>query len=282
MSRKAAEAALAAGELDECRKALFDAVRENASDHELRAFLFQFCCVTGDWGRALKQLDVLGELKPDTLDFVNDYRTVIRAEQVREAVWAGKLAPPVFGEPRAWIAQLVQAQAHEARGESQAAHDLRAEALEAAPADAGDLDGVAFEWCADADTRLGPVAELMLNGEYHWIAFSDIAQLEMHPPQNLRDLVWSVCILTLLNGGTFPVFMPVRYPGAVESGDPALMLSRKTDFRALHGEHAAGEGQRMFATDADDRPVLEAKLLRFNAAMESALAAQSNPEPDDG
>ena len=56
MTRKAAEAALAAGDLEGCRAALFDAVRENAADPALRSFLFQYCCVTGDWTRAAKQL----------------------------------------------------------------------------------------------------------------------------------------------------------------------------------------------------------------------------------
>lgn len=280
MTRKAAEAALAAGDLDGCRKALFNAVRENAADPALRSFLFQFCALTGDWVRAGKQLDVLGELKPDAMDLVTDYKAAIRAERVRTAVWAGEMAPPIFGEPRDWIAGLVQAQAHEARGETDAAHALRAEALEAAPADAGMLNDEPFTWCADADTRLGPVMEMIINGEYHWIAMSDIARLEINPPKDLRDLVWAACLLTLSNGGMFPVFLPVRYPGAVESGDPQKMLARLTDFRALAGEHVAGEGQRMLATDRTDVPILELRTLQCNAALASAMDAAEDVADD--
>lgn len=273
MTRKAAEAALAVGDLDGCRKALFDAVRDDPGDPALRSFLFQFSCVTGDWPRAVKQLDVLRELKPDAMDLVTDYKAAIRAEKVRTAVWAGEMAPPIFGEPRDWIAGLVQAQAHEARGEADAAQDLRTDSLGAAPAEAGMLNDEPFSWCADADTRLGPVMEIIINGEYHWIAMADIARLEISPPKDVRDLVWATCLLTLSNGGTLPVFLPVRYPGAVESGDPQQMLARMTDFQALSGEHAAGIGQRMLATDRTDMPILELRSLQFNAALASAMDA---------
>lgn len=278
MTRKAADAALAAGDLDGCRKALFDAVRDDPADPSLRSFLFQFSSVTGDWSRAVKQLDVLGELKPDAMDLVTDYKAAIRAERVRTAVWAGEMAPPIFGEPRDWIAGLVQAQGHETRGEADAARALRADALDAAPADAGMLNDEPFSWCADADTRLGPVMEMIINGEYHWIAMADVARLEISPPKDVRDLVWSACLLTLSNGGMFPVFLPVRYPGAVESGDPQQMLARMTDFRALSGDHAAGIGQRMLATDRIDVPILELRSLQFNAALASAMDAADDAD----
>ncbi len=273
MTRKAAEAALASGDLDTSRAELFNAVRDNPGDAELRAFLFQLCAVLGDWDRAEKQLDVLGELKPDTLDFSTDYKVAIQAERVRAAVWAGEISPSIFGEPREWIAHLVQAQKHEARGEADAAHALRTEALNAAPAEPGQANGEPFQWCADADTRLGPMLEIVLNGEYHWIAMADIAQLEINPPKDLRDLVWAVAIITLASGGKMPAFLPVRYPGAVETGDASVMLARTTDFRALQGEHAAGIGQRMLTTEAIDLPFLEVRDLSFDSAMAAAAAA---------
>ena len=135
---------------------------------------------------------------------------------------------------------------------------------------------------ADADSRLGPVFEMVINGEYHWIAMADVAKLEISPPKDLRDLVWTVCIMTLSNGGMFPVLMPVRYPGAVESADPQVMLARKTDFRALTGEHVAGIGQRMLVTETDDAPLLEVRELQFDAALASSLAAAVTTDADPG
>lgn len=276
MSRQAADAALAAGDLATCSTQLIEAIRSDPGNAELRSFLFQLSAITGDWSRATKQLDVLFELKPDTGDFTSDYKTAIAAEKVRNAVWAGQLAPPIFGEPRPWMASLVQALQHDARGEHEAAHALRGQALEDAPAEPGHANGSPFPWCADADTRLGPVFELILNGEYHWMAMADVARLELSPPKKLHDLVWAIAILTLTNGGTFPVMMPVRYPGAAESGDAELMLARKTTFRALHADHAAGEGQRLFALGEVDLPLLEMTSLQFDAAM----AALPEEDPD--
>ncbi|MFK7943756.1 MAG: type VI secretion system accessory protein TagJ, partial [Paracoccaceae bacterium] len=169
-------------------------------------------------------------------------------------------------------------QTFEARGEAQAAHDLREAAFDAATADTGRLNDEPFTWCADADTRLGPVLEMIINGEYHWIAMADIARLEINPPKDLRDLVWSVCILTLSNGGMLPVMMPTRYPGASESGDAQQMLARKTDFRPLSGEHVAGMGQRMLVTDTTDVPFLEVRSLEYDNALASSLAAAATED----
>lgn len=282
MTRLAAEEALASGDLDTCRASLFDAVRENPGDAELRAFLFQLCAVMGDWDRAGKQLDVLAELKPDALDFVTDYRAAVAAERLRADVWSGKAAPNVFGTPRAWLALMVQALKHDAAGEPEAAHDLRSQALEAAPAEPGQANGEPFAWLADADTRLGPVMEIVLNGEYHWVAMSDIARIEIEPPKDLRDMVWAVCVLTLSNGGQMPAFIPARYPGAEKDDDPAVRLARKTDFAALHGEHAAGVGQRMLVTDQVDLPLLEIRELSFDAAMEKVVALDAAAATEDG
>ena len=42
------------------------------------------------------------------------------------------------------------------KGEFKAGAELRDKAFEAAPTNAGKINGEAFEWIADADERLGP------------------------------------------------------------------------------------------------------------------------------
>ena len=34
---------------------------------------------------------------------------------------------------------------------------------------AAPIDGKAFAWMADADMRLGPVLEAVINGRYYWV-----------------------------------------------------------------------------------------------------------------
>ena len=75
-----------------------------------------FSCsrVLGQWQRALTQLQVCGELDAGTLAMVNTYRQAVQCEAVREAVFAGKTTPHVFGQPQAWVAWLAEALAADA------------------------------------------------------------------------------------------------------------------------------------------------------------------------
>ncbi len=85
---------------------------------KLRVFLFQLLCVLGQWQRALTQLQVCGELDAGTLAMVNTYRDALQCEAVREAVFAGKTTPMVFGQPQTWVALLVEALQVDARGDA--------------------------------------------------------------------------------------------------------------------------------------------------------------------
>ena len=158
MSTAAAEL-LAAGDPRGALEALQKQVRAKASDVKLRIFLFQLLCVLGQWQRALTQLKVCGDLDALTLPMVNTYREALQCEAVREAVFAGKTTPHAFGQPQAWIAWLAEALQADARGDGAAAARLRAQAFDDAPASAGTINGQAFNWIADADSRLGPVLE---------------------------------------------------------------------------------------------------------------------------
>lgn len=270
MSGRAAQEALAAGDLAGCRSALVEAVRAAPRDDSLRAFLFQFFCVTGEWSRAAQQLEVLGQLKPDALDMVGDYKSAIAAETTREAVIAGRVQPSVFGDPPSWVGNLVEALRHDADGAGEAAHDLRQRALEAAPAEPGSVNGTRFEWFADADTRFGPVLEVVMNGAYRWLPMTEVAVLEVEPPKDLRDVVWTVAVLTINEGGQWPILIHSRYPGSEASADAAIALARRTEWRSLGGDHAAGLGQRLFAHGDEDVPVLELRTLTFDRAEGAA------------
>lgn len=278
MSLAAAREALKHGDLDAAQARLVEAVRAAPGDASARAFLWQLACLRGDWGRALKQLDVLAELKPDALDLADDYRAAIAAEAMRRAVFAGAAAPAVFGGARDWTDLLAQALAREAAGEAEAAAQLRAQALELAPAEPGTADDVRFDWCGDADTRLGPVLEAVVNGAYRWLPMSEIAALEITPPSDLRDLVWTVAILTVAEGGQWPVLIPTRYPGAEADPDPAIRLARKTEFVDLAGGHAMGRGQRLLAHSAGDAPLMALRRLAFDRPE----AAEPEPQGDAG
>ena len=99
-----AQELITAGDPQGALKLLQQQVRTNAADAKLRIFLFQLLCVTGQWQRALTQLQVCGELDAGALAMVNTYREALQCEAVREAVFAGKTTPHAFGQPQAWVA----------------------------------------------------------------------------------------------------------------------------------------------------------------------------------
>jgi len=261
------EALLAAGNPQAALEALQARVRERSADPKLRVFLFQLLCVLGQWQRALNQLEVCGELDAATLPMVNTYREALKCEAVREAVFAGKTTPMIFGRPQPWIASLVEALQADARGDAGLGAQLRADALGAAPATAGSLDGTAFEWIADADSRLGPVLEVVINGRYGWAPFSELTQVTIEAPADLRDMVWAPAQLSLLNGGQTVALVPARYPGTAGAADPALQLSRKTEWLEIGGDQFRGLGQRLLTTNTVELGLLEARTIVLHAAV---------------
>jgi len=267
------------GRIEEALGSLQEQVRANPADVKLRVFLFQLLAVMGDWERAMTQLNVAAEMDPDTLLMAQVCRPALNCEALRTDIFAGRRAPLVFGEPEEWVGWMIQANQHVARGEYTAAQELRDRAFEAAPAVAGSIDGTPFEWIADADTRLGPVLEAIIEGRYYWVPFSNIATVVFEEPGDLRDVVWTPALFTWTNGGNAVAFVPSRYVGSESSDDPAIRLSRKTEWLEREGETYLGLGQRMLATDQGEYPLMAARAITLGEGAPPAEAPAQ--EPDD-
>ena len=257
---------LKSGDLDATLATLQDKVRKSPADPKLRIFLFQLLCVLGDWKRAITQLKLSAEMDEAATMMARTYREAIICEVYREKVFAGEKEPLVMGEPQEWLALLIEAQKVLAKGEPDKAADLRGRAFELAPAVGGMADGQAFEWIADADMRLGPVLEIIVNGRYFWLPFNQIGALTMEPPSDLRDAVWTAATLRVANGGEMPALIPTRYCGTVDSGDAAARLARATEWVDAGAETFTGLGQCLFATDQGDIPLLDLRQLQMNTA----------------
>ena len=256
----AAEEQLRAGDLAGCLADLTQQVRRSPADPRQRIFLAQLLMVTGDWERAAAQLEVLESLDASALPMVHTYRSAIQCERLRQSVLRGERSPLVFGDPEPWIALLIQALALGPASSTQA-DELRAQAFAAAPASPGSLNGVEFEWIADADSRLGPVLEVLLNGAYYWVPIHHVAAMTVEPPADLRDLVWLPVRLTWTNGGEVEALVPTRYVGTETLTDDALKLARKTEWTAIGAEVFAGSGQRVLATSVEEVPLLSVREL---------------------
>lgn len=270
---RAAEQALKNGDAAAALKLLTEQVRSAPQNVKLRTFLFQLLCVLGQWERALNQLKVAGELDAATLPMVQTYREAIACEALRQQVFAGQKLPMLFGEPEAWVALLIEALLREGRGEADAARTLRAQALEQAPAVPGQADGTPFAWLADADGRLGPVLEAIINGRYYWLPLNRLARFDIEAPTDLRDTVWMPAHFEFTNGGEVVGLVPTRYPGTPLAAGDALALARRTDWVERAPGDFIGLGQRLLTTDSQDIGLMDLRSVVFDPQDDTNASA---------
>lgn len=262
-----AEQSVREGNLPQALEELQQRVRRNPGAAAERAFLFQLLALQGQWERAATQLNVMGELDAGALITVQVYRPAIQSELLRAKVFAGETTPLLVGEPQQWMALLLESLKLLSGGRYEEAAKLREQALEAAPAHSGSLDGEPFEWVADADPRLGPCLELIVEGKYYWTPIANVRSLHLEPPTDLRDLIWARGAVTWVNGGQVPALIPVRYPGSESAAaTDEHRLARKTDWIQQPGDTFLGVGQRMIATDTGEYSFLDVRELSISQA----------------
>jgi len=282
-----AQVSLSQGKLEETLLQLQAAVRSDPSNVKHRVFLFQLLAVMGQWDRALTQLNVAGELDAGTLAMVQTYREALLCEGLRADVFAGKRSPVVFGKPEQWIALLLESLRLMADGHNAKSQDIRDQAFELAPATSGTIgdpagpDSEAFEWIADADTRLGPVLEVIINGRYYWVPFHRIQTINIEVPEDVRDMVWMPAYFTWANGGETVGLIPTRYPGSEASEDNQIRLAQKTIWQELDNGVYQGMGQRMFTTDAGEYPLMDLRLITLNSEAAETTDFSSLEEIDN-
>ena len=261
---RSAEQSLRDGDPVQALQRLQDQVRGAPGDAKLRIFLFQLLAVHGQWVRALTQLGVVSELDVSALAMVQMYGEAVRSEAVRAHVFEGKSAPMVFGQPEQWLASLIESLMVFCRGQVPESRGLRELAFEQAPASSGAIDGRSFSWIADADSRLGPVVEAIINGRYYWLPFNRLSEVVIEEPEDLRDVVWMPAHFRFSNGGESIGLIPTRYPGTESSGDGLLMLARKTEWKEAGQDMYQGLGQRLFVTDQGEVPIMDVRRITID------------------
>jgi len=240
---------------------LISEIKASPAKAELRVYLFQLLCVLGNWERALQQLQVCAQLDAAAIPMAQTYREAIRCEILRGEVFQGKRSPHFLGAPPEWGGMLAESLRLQATGSQEAADTMRAEAFDVAEEVTCQIDDQNAAWIADADSRLGPVCEIIVNGQYYWLPFSQIHELRLEPPEDLRDFVWLPAQLTLANGGEHVALVPSRYPGSEAVADDQIKLGRLTDWQGIGEEAWRGLGQRVWISDLGEHPLLAVRKL---------------------
>jgi type VI secretion system protein ImpE len=178
----------------------------------------------------------------------------------------------VFGEPEQWLALLIESLLLSGREQIAESDALRARAFDEAPATSGTIDGKPFEWVADADMRLGPVLEAVINGRYYWVPFNRLTKVSIEEPEDLRDVVWTPAHLLLENGGEAYGLVPTRYADTDKREDGALLLARKTTWEERRPEFFCGVGQRVLSTDAGEVSLMDVREIDLDPRPAGAPA----------
>jgi len=232
-----------AGRLTDAIKALSAEVRDNPSDAKRRTFLFELLCFAGEYERADKQLEVLGQAGPESEMGVMLYRSALFAERQRHDLFE--------------------------RGELPAGQD------ETGGDRTGVVNGKGFNYFGDSDPRIGARLELFAAGNYLLLPLEHVASIQIPPPQRLRDLIWTPAAVRTAPSfkGTElgEVLLPVLSPFSWRHPDEAVRLGRMTVWEKPQGlEYQVPLGQKMWQVDEDDIPFLELRSLEFNPASVAA------------
>lgn len=253
------------GNLDAALSQAKGAVRNDPGDPEARARLFQLFCLNGEWDRADAQLEALLTSSVAQSPIWKQFQMLLKLERKRQDYHESGEAPAIVGEPEDWMPGFAQAFSLHQKGDVAGGAALRAEALEAAPTAAGNIDDVAFDWLMDGDSRYGPMLEAFLptEGDYCWVPFSALTSLRIEKPSQINHFVWAPAHFTWSDGRVLHGFVPTRYIGSEASGVAAHALAQGTDWVERGEDVVEGRGQRILMSAEDDFPLLEIREARF-------------------
>ncbi len=228
-----------AGQLADAIKALSAEVRDNPTDARRRTFLFELLCFAGEYERADKQLEVLGQAGPSSEIGVLLYRSALFAERQRQDLFT--------------------------RGEFPKKLDASATAR------TGTFNGKLFTSFSDADPRIGARLEIFAAGNYLWLPLEHVASIQIEPPKRLRDLLWTPAAVSTtpsFKGAELgEVMLPVLAPFSAQHSDDAVRLGRATAWEQRTGfDEEVPFGQKMWVVDDEEIPFLELRSVEFTPA----------------
>ena len=241
-------------------------VKANPMDFGARWLMAEMLLIDGQAERADRMLDAVISEQP--IPTVLDFRTVLRAEVIRQQVWLEGRAPKFQGDDATPAQQAALRAAVLLRtGNPEEAEAAAAEAEEARPAAPGTAelaDGRTIEFgdFRDGDDIFSPMIEVLTTSATHiLVPVERIASLEFDAPKRPRDLVWRRAAITLKDNTEGVVYLPAIYACAPDA--PAdVKLGRETSWSEGPGP-VRGIGQRVFLIGEEDVAISELKALRF-------------------
>jgi type VI secretion system protein ImpE len=256
---------LDAGQLLAAIAQLTKEVRAHPADTQRRIFLFELLCFAGDYQRADRQLEVIGQQGSHAEVGVQVYRNIFAAEQIRRRLFADGLQPKFLFEPPPYVRLHLEALNRLRENSPTEARSLLEKSIEARPALAGHINGQTFSDIQDSDELLGPCLEVIAGKDYAWLPFEHIKSLHIAPPRRLRDLLWLPAAIEAWEIPLGEVFLPVLYAGSSTHANEQVKLGRMTEWQDVGAQLTRGVGQRLLLVDNEEFAILGVREVTFIA-----------------
>jgi type VI secretion system protein ImpE len=261
-----------AGKLSDAIAAATADVKANPTDARRRTFLFELLCFAGDWDRAEKQIDVIGQQSVEATLAVTVYRANIAAERERAKLFRDGAAPHFLSEPPAYVDLHVEAIQKLRAGDLAGARAVLDRAEEERPALPGTWNDEDFEDFRDYNDWTAPALELIVKDKYTWLALEGISEIEIDPPKTLRDLIWVPARVKAVDGTTGEVYLPSMYYGSTQHPDDQVKLGRLTEWKSLSDDLTQGMGLRLFLVGDGEQSLLDTRRIAFTRDGAEATA----------
>ena len=250
-------------------------LRDQPANTDARSLLAELLCIRGDFERAEQQLTTLVDFSPDRGEEITAWRGLLHAARARMDVFDNGAAPALTGPATERIRNLLAALMAWRDGAADSAERYEVLETERVPWSAT-VDGTPVPDVRELDDRMAGILDVMTTqGEYLWIDVGDIASLDPAPRRRPLDAAWRPAHLTLRDGFSGRVYLPIIYPTATD--DEASLLGQRTDWQESHGV-VMGVGQRCWLAGDNVIPLGEIGAVEAPEAVDAPAAsgAQAN------
>lgn len=275
---KEAKIKLDAGNLNGAIEEALNTVKSSPTDVQARTFLFELSCFSGDWDRAEKQLEVIGQQDVNAMIGAQIYKQNLQAERDRLRHSKEGLMPECLLPPPKYVEKLLIANNHLREDRSGEARKILDEVEEERPAFSGKLNGEEFSDFRDFNDLTSCLFEAIIQGMYTWLPFKQVERIEFLESKSLRDRFWLQAEVEMINGTKGEWFFPALYAESYKNEDDNIRLGRASDWRDLGEDILAGEGIRIFQYDGGSIPIVDIKTIEFEHEVSETVENAENEE----
>ena len=258
-----AKALLDAANLDGAIEVALNSVRSMPTDVTARTFLFELSCFAGNWERAGKQLDVIGQQSVDAMVGAQIYKQNLQAERDRLDYFAVGKMPECLIAPPGYIEKLRFANNFVRENHLPEARSALDEAETERPAFSGKLNGEDFKDFRDCNDLIPYVFESIVKGSYTWLPFEQVRRINFTKAKSLRDFFWMQAEVEMINGTKGEMFLPALYANSWKSDNNEIRLGKTVDWHDIGEDIYVGEGLRVFQVDGGHKAISEIETIEF-------------------